>query len=255
MPEYGLAVEASGQSGQSMINADQRALPEDLSDGEGSQGRLKQYGPKHLANAELIAILLWSGMEEEDVFSLSSRLLSRLGGLAGLGRSTFAEICDEISVSNGMGEAKACQLLAALELGRRFLAPDLAELKVINCPQDVAVLMAAEMSSLEQEHLRVVLLNTQNEVLGIREIYVGNVNATVVRPVEVFRPAIRENAPSIIVVHNHPSGDPTPSAEDVLITRSLLAAGRLLGIELLDHVVIGSDSRYVSLNEEGLGFF
>ena len=251
MPEYGLAVKASGQSS---INPDKLALTKDLPDGESSQGRLQQYGPKHLTNTELIAILLWSGTEGEDVFFLSSRLLSRLGGLAGLGRSTFAEICDEISAGNGMREAKACQLLAALELGRRFLAPVPTDPVAINSPQDVADLLAAEMSSLDQEHLRAVLLNTQNEVMSIREIYVGNVSATLVRPVEVFRPAIRENAPSLIVVHNHPSGDPTPSAEDVLITRSLLAAGRLLGIELLDHVVIGNGSRYVSLNEEGLGF-
>ena len=252
MPEHGLAVEASGQSSK---NTDARTVAEDIPVGESSQGRLRHYGPGHLTNTELIALLLWSGSEGEDVFFLSSRLLTRLGGLAGLGRSTFAEICDELSVGNGMSEAKACQLLAALELGRRFLASNSPERKAINSPQDVADLMAAEMASLDQEHLRVVLLNTQNEVMGIREIYVGNVNATVVRPVEVFRPAIRENAPSVIVVHNHPSGDPTPSAEDVLVTRDLQAAGRLLGIELLDHVVIGSGGRYVSLNEEGLGFF
>ena len=111
-----------------------------------------------------------------------------------------------------------------------------------------------EMSLLDQEHLRVLLLNTKNEVLSIREIYVGNVSSAVVRPAEVLRPAVRDNAPSIIVVRNHPSGDPTPSPEDVSITRDLLAAGKLVGVELLDHLVIGSENRYVSLNETGLGF-
>jgi DNA repair protein RadC len=250
MPETTLAVTASGQS---KTTANNQAGAEDLAHG-GSQGRLMRYGPNYLTNTELVAILLWSGMEKEDVYSLSSRLLSRLGGLPGLGRSSLAEICDEMSGADGTREIKACQLLAALELGRRFSAPDPPEGMTINSPQDVASLVAAEMSSLDQEHLRVVLLNTQNQVMSVREIYVGNVNATVVRPVEVFRPAIRQNAPAVIVVHNHPSGDPTPSAEDVMITRDLLAAGRLLGIELLDHVVIGSGRRYASLNEEGLGF-
>ena len=169
---------------------------------------------------------------------MSSRLLARRDGLAGLGRSTFAELCAE----RGLSEAKACQILAAQERA------------TINSPQDVANLLSAEMGSLEQEHLRVLLLNTRNQVVGIQEIYVGNVNSAVVREAEVLRPAVRDNAPSIILVHNHPSGDPTPSAEDVLITRNLVAAGKLLGIELLDHVVIGSGNRYLSLNEKGLGF-
>jgi DNA repair protein RadC len=112
----------------------------------------------------------------------------------------------------------------------------------------------AEMAALDQEHLKVLLLNTKNEVMSTQEIYVGNVNSAVVRVAEVFRPAIRDNAPSIIVAHNHPSGDPTPSPEDVAITRELVAAGKLLGIELLDHVVIGSGNRYISLNEKRLGF-
>ena len=111
-----------------------------------------------------------------------------------------------------------------------------------------------EMSGLEQEHLRVLLLNTKNEVLSIQEIYVGNVNSSVVRPAEVIRPAVRDNAPSVIVVHNHPSGDPAPSPEDVSITRDLVAAGKLLGVELLDHLVIGSGNRFVSLKDKGLGF-
>jgi DNA repair protein RadC len=110
------------------------------------------------------------------------------------------------------------------------------------------------MAPLEQEHLKVLLLNTKNQVLNVPEIYVGNVNSSVVRPAEVFRPAVRDNAPSIIVVHNHPSGDPSPSPEDVDITRELVSAGKLLSIDLLDHVVIGSGGRYVSMNERRSGF-
>ncbi len=222
----------------------------DLPHGERPRERLKEYGPKYLSNTELIAILLRTGVQGENVLSMSSRLLARRDGLAGLGRSTFAELCAE----RGLSEAKACQILAALELGRRFVSLAPQERSTINSPQDVANLLAAEMASFDQEHLRVLFLNTRNEVVGIQEIYVGNVNTAVVREAEVLRPPVRDNAPSIILVQNHPSGDPTPSAEDVLITRNLVAAGKLLGIELLDHVVIGSGNRYVSLNEKGLGF-
>ena len=222
----------------------------DLPHAERPRERLLEYGPKYLSNTELIAILLRTGLKGENVLSLSSRLLARFKGLAGLGRSTFAELCSE----RGVSEAKASQLLAALELGRRFVSLAPEERATIHSPQDIANLLSAEMATLDQEHLRVLLLNTKNEVLSIHEIYVGNVNSSVVRAAEVFRPAVRENAPGIIMVHNHPSGDPTPSREDVAVTRALVSAGALLGIELLDHVVIGSGNRYVSLNEKGLGF-
>ena len=222
----------------------------DLPHGERPRERLKEYGAKHLSNTELIAILLRTGMQGENVLAMSSRILAELSGLAGLGRSSFAQLC----AMKGLSEAKACQLLAGLELGRRFVSLAPEERVVINSPQDVANLMMGEMAGLEQEHLRVLLLNTKNEVLSIQEIYVGNVNSSVVRPAEVIRPAVRDNAPSVIVVHNHPSGDPAPSPEDVSITRDLVAAGKLLGVELLDHLVIGSGNRFVSLKDKGLGF-
>ena len=232
------------------VNGRYQPMIRDLPQGERPRERLKQHGANHLSNTELIAILLRTGMQGENVLSLSSRVLTRLEGLAGLGRSTFAELCSQ----RGLSEAKACQLLAAMELGRRFVSLAPEERAVINSPQDVANLLMAEMTTLEQEHLRVLLLNTKNEVLGIQEIYVGNVNSSVVRPAEVFRPAVRESATSLIIVHNHPSGDPTPSTEDVSITKALVEAGELMGVELLDHVVIGSGNRFVSLNEKRLGF-
>ena len=206
--------------------------------------------PKSLSNTELIAILLRTGLQGENLLALSSRLLARFDGLAGLGRVSFSELCAE----RGLSEAKTSQLMAALELGRRFVSLAPQERAVINSLQDVANLLLAEMSVLDQEHLRVLLLNTRNEVLGIHEIYVGNVNNSVVRAAEVFRPAVQANTPSIIVVHNHPSGDPSPSSQDVDITKELIAAGNLLGIELLDHVVLGSANRFVSLNERRLAF-
>ena len=222
----------------------------DMPQGERPRERLRDYGPKLLSNTELIAILLRTGIQGENVLAMSNRLLTHFKGLDGLGRSTFAELCAE----RGLSEAKTCQLMAALELGRRFISLAPQDRAVINSPQDVANLLQAEMAALEQEHLRVLLLNTRNQVLRTEEVYVGNVNSSIVRPAEVFRPAVRDNAPSIIIVHNHPSGDPTPSPEDVNITRELVAVGKLLSIELLDHLVIGSGGRYVSLNEKKLGF-
>ena len=181
----------------------------DLPQGERPRERLREFGPKSLSNTELIAILLRTGLPGENVLALSSRLLARFDGLAGLGRVSFAELCAE----RGLSEAKSSQLMAALELGRRFVSLAPQERAVINSPQDVANLLLAEMSVLDQEHLRVLLLNTRNKVLGIQEIYVGNVNSSVIRASEVFRPAVQANAPSIIVVHNHPSGDPAPSSQ------------------------------------------
>ena len=125
------------------------------------------------------------------------------------------------------------------------------DLPAINCPEDVRRLLGPEMAPLAQEQLRVLLLNTRNQVMGQRVIYQGNVNSSMIRPAEVFRPAVIEAVPSIIISHNHPSQDPTPSPEDAAITRELAQAGKLLGIELLDHVVIGGE-RFVSLKERGL---
>jgi DNA repair protein RadC len=222
----------------------------DLPAGERPRERLAEFGAKSLSNTELIAILLRTGSAGENVISQSSRLLARFGGLGGLGRAAFAELCAE----KGLGEGKVSQLLAALELGRRFVSLAPEERLTINGPEDVANFVASDMAALEQEHLRVALLNTRNEVLSTEDVYIGNVNSSVVRPAEVFRPAIRSNATSIIAVHNHPSGDPTPSGADVSITRDLVESGKMLGIELLDHLVIGSGNRFVSMKEARLGF-
>ena len=221
----------------------------DLPMGERPRERLREHGPGHLSNAELIAILLRTGVAGENVLNMAVRLLSEFQGLPGIARATFGEICS----LKGISEAKACQLLAAFELGRRLVSLHPEDRAVIGSPEDVANLLGAEMGLLEQEHLRVVHLDTKNHVTGVSEIYVGNVNSSMVRPAEVFRPAIRDNSVAIIAVHNHPSGDPTPSPEDVAITRQLRDAGELLGIELLDHIVLARQ-RHVSLKERGLGF-
>ncbi len=210
--------------------------------------RLKESGPASLSNSELLAIILRTGTAAENVLGLASRLLSRFGGLVGLARASLSELCAE----RGVGQAKAAQLKAALELGRRLSSTHPEERAVVRTPQDVANLLMAEMSFLDQEQLRVVLLTSKNQVISIPDVYKGNVNTSLIRPSELFREAVRENCPAIIVVHNHPSGDPDPSPEDIAVTEQIVAAGRVLDIEVLDHMIIGGQ-RYVSLKERGVG--
>ncbi len=221
----------------------------DLPESERPRERLQFYGPGSLSTSELLAIILRTGTRSESVINLGSRLLAQFGGLAGIARASFADLCDV----HGLGQAKAAQLQAALELGKRLMVASPDERPQVKSPADVANLLLLEMGFLEQEHLRVVLLDTKNRVLGIPTIYVGSLNASVMRVGELFREAIRANCAAVIVVHNHPSGDPTPSPEDVSITRQIVEAGKLLDVDVLDHLIIGQQ-RYVSLKERGMGF-
>ncbi len=211
--------------------------------------RLRNRGAANLSTSELMAILLRTGLEGENVVSMSSRLLSVVGGLQGLSRAAYEDLCD----LKGISDAKACQLLAGIELGRRVSALEPNSAPRIGSPADIAALYMPEMSAFDREHMRVVMLNTKNQVVGTEELYIGSVNAALVRPAEVFTAAVRRNLPAIMVVHNHPSGDPTPSPEDVRLTGQLVEAGRLLDVELVDHVVIGQ-GKYVSMREKKLGF-
>ena len=226
-----------------------RPLIRDMPSEERPRERLRLRGAAALSNAELLAILLRTGVTGENVLVLATRLLARFEGLPGLARVSFGELCAEHAV----GEAKAAQVLAALELGKRLVSTQPNQRATVRSPQDVNNLLLAEMALLEQEHLRVILLNSRNQVLAIPEVYKGNVNTALVRVGEVFRDAVREGCPALIVVHNHPSGDPTPSADDAAITRQIVGAGRLLGIEVLDHVILARQG-FVSLKERGLGF-
>jgi len=211
--------------------------------------RLRNQGADRLTNAELIAILLRTGLAGENAVAMATRLLARFDGLDGVVRVGYDELCAE----KGVSHAKACQILAALELGKRLASIGPPDRPALGSPQDVVNLLMPEMSLLDREHLRVVLLNAKNHVLGVQPVYVGNVDSAVVRPAEVFAEAVRRTCPRIVVVHNHPSGDPTPSPEDVDITRRIVEAGRTLDVEVLDHVVIGRQ-RYVSMKERRLGF-
>jgi DNA repair protein RadC len=221
----------------------------DLEVSERPRERLARLGPQALSNAELLAILLRVGMEGENAVQVGQRLLNNFDGIRGLHRASFSEVVRE----RGIGEAKGSAIKAAIELGRRLSLEAPEERHTVNSPADAARLVQFEMSALEKEHLRAILLDTRNHVIEIKEIYRGSLNASVVRVAEVFTPAIRRNAASLLVVHNHPSGDPEPSPEDVKITRALVQAGNLLEIEVLDHIIIGQ-GRFVSLKERGLGF-
>ena len=221
----------------------------DLPASERPRERLRDYGAAALSNAELLAIILRTGQRRESALAQASRLLSTYRGLVGLARVSFNELYNE----KGLGEAKAAQLKAALELGRRLSSTQPEERVVVRSPADIANLLLTEMGLLEQEHLRVVLLNQRNQVLAIPEVYVGSVNTSLIRVAELFREAVRQNCPAVVLVHNHPSGDPTPSDDDITMTKQAVDAGKLLDIEVLDHVIIGQ-GRYLSLKEQDLGF-
>ena len=221
----------------------------DLAEAERPRERLARLGPQALTSAELLAILLRVGVPGENAVQVGQRLLQNFGGLSGLHRADFGEVCGQ----HGIGPAKAAQIKAAIELGRRLTQTSPEERPAIHSPEDAAALVQYEMSALEQEELRVILLDTRNRVLHIDSVYRGSLNTSQVRIGELFRTAIRNNSAAVIVVHNHPSGDPAPSPDDVAVTRGIVQAGKLLDVEVLDHLVIGN-GRFVSLKERGLGF-
>ena len=230
-------------------SASYQPMIHDLPADERPRERLQYYGARALSTAELLAIILRAGVEGRSAVGLGQQLLVHFSGLRGLARASIDEICR----LKGIGPAKAVQIKAALELGRRLTIEAPEERPQITSPADAANLIMLDMSLLEQEELWVLLLDTKNHVLDIVRLYQGSLNSSLIRVAEVFREAIKRNCAAIIIAHNHPSGDPTPSPEDVRITHQIHQAGKLLDTELLDHLVIGH-SRFVSLKERGLGF-
>jgi DNA repair protein RadC len=202
-----------------------------------------------LSAAELIGLLWGSGGRGRSAIDLAEDVLARHDGLTGLARATDLEL----EAVPGIGTSKAGQLAAAFELGRRLLADWPAGRWSIRSARDVADRLVLQMGRLEREELRVVLLNTKNIVLRVETVYQGNVSSSLVRVGELFRDAVRLNASGLILVHNHPSGDPTPSPDDLHLTAEALAAGRLLDIAVLDHVVVGHDA-WISLRDRGVAF-
>ncbi|MFN2745060.1 MULTISPECIES: RadC family protein [Bacillus] len=219
-----------------------RDFPED----ERPRERLLSIGAESLANNELLAILLRTGTKKESVLQLSNRLLQTFDGLRLLKEASV----EELSSISGIGRAKAVHILAALELGRRIHKLVYEERHVIRFPEDAANFLMEDMRFLQQEHFVCLYLNTKNQVIHRRTVFIGSLNSSIVHPREVFKEALKRSAASFICVHNHPSGDPAPSREDIDVTKRLNECGRLLGIELLDHIVIG-DQKFVSLKEKG----
>lgn len=209
--------------------------------------RMLRSGASALSSAELLAILLRTGTVKESAVSLAQRLLVEAGGL----RRLVEMNTEQLTALKGIGHAKALQIQAGIELGRRLARTAMDECVTIRSPQDVSLLMTEELRYLQKEHFVCLFLNTKNHVIGQETLSIGSLNASIVHPREVFLAAIKRSSASIICVHNHPSGDPTPSPEDIEITRRLVEAGDVIGIDVLDHVIIG-DTRSVSLKELGL---
>lgn len=221
-------------------------LIRDLPMGERPRERMMRLGQAYLSNAELIALLLRTGTAGLSVTHLAEKLLSKTGGLKGLANMSLAELTQ----LKGIGPAKAVQLVAGLELGRRITRTIPAEKQQMQTPEDVANFVMDEMRYLTQEHFVCIYLDTKHRVIEKKCIFIGSLDTAVVHPREVLRAAISSSASAFICVHNHPSGDPTPSREDIEVTELLYQASITVGIDLLDHIIIG-DQRFISLKERG----
>jgi DNA repair protein RadC len=208
--------------------------------------RLMRQGAESLSNQELIAILLRTGTKQESVLVLANRILSSFDKIQDLKDATI----EEMMLVKGVGKAKAVQLLAAAEIGKRMYRKHSEGRYTIRSPEDAAAYLMTDMASLNQEHFVVLFLNVKNEVLHKQTIFIGSLNSSIVHPREIFREAVKRSAASIIAAHNHPSGNPSPSPEDIEVTKRLIEAGSIMGIELLDHVIIG-DHKFLSLKEKG----
>jgi DNA repair protein RadC len=223
-------------------------LIKELPELERPREKMMLLGADKLSNAELLAVLLGTGTRAQSATALADRILSLTPD--GIGHLTECTIEDLARVS-GVGAAKACRIAAAVELGKRLATQPKSKRVRVGSPQDVAELFIESMRHLKQECFRVLLLNVKNEIMAIEEISVGNINSSVADSREVFRPAIKRGAASLVLAHNHPSGNPEPSDVDVEATKRLVAAGELLGIKVIDHIVIG-DGTFASMRQKKL---
>ncbi|OFO62063.1 hypothetical protein HMPREF3023_01645 [Peptoniphilus sp. HMSC075B08] len=227
-----------------------KEMPED----ERPQEKLIKFGPDYLSNAELLALIIRTGNRKGDsAIDTATKVLRSLrtandsNGLNSLKNANLSNLMEV----DGIGEAKAAMILAAVQLGIRLAVSSNGTKIRVTSPSIAANYVLSEMSVLEQEHFRIMTLNTKKEINFIREISKGTINMTIVHAREVFRAAISDNAHSIILLHNHPTGDPSPSKEDIGLTKNLMEASKIIGIDILDHIIIG-DNRYFSFLEEGL---
>lgn len=222
----------------------------DLPKNQRPRERLERYGAGALSDAELLAVLIRTGTPTESALVLAQRILKGDGAKNGLSYVAEAGL-EELSKIKGIGLAKSVQLKAAVELGRRIATYTNSDKITIHSPIDVKNLLMEQMRFLEKEYFKAILLNIKNHVISVEDISVGSLNASIVHPREVFKTAIKRSSASIILAHNHPSGDPTPSREDIQITKRLVEAGKIIGIEVLDHVIIG-DGVFLSFKEKGI---
>ncbi|MBM7836128.1 DNA repair protein RadC [Clostridium sardiniense] len=220
----------------------------DIPENERPKEKLLRYGAESLSNPELLAIVLRTGTKGENVLNLSQKIIAELNGLNGILNASVKEM----TKIKGVKEAKASQILAIAELFRRFNTyKSFNEFKRITSPREVANMLYGEMGASNQEVLKLIILNTKNEVIKIKDVFKGSLNSSLVHPREIFNEAIRSSAASIIICHNHPSGDPTPSSEDIKVTTRINQSGEIIGIKLIDHIIIGRNN-YVSLKEKGI---
>jgi len=207
--------------------------------------KLIKYGSENLTNAELLALIIRIGNRERTAVELAQDILTQCGGLKGL---NYSDISGFTSI-RGVGEAKAVQIMAVLELGKRLAALNGEEKVLIKNPADIADLVMTELRFLTQEVFKLVLLDIKNQVLAMPLISKGGLSSSIVHPREVFKEAIKRSAAAVILIHNHPSGIPEPSQDDIKLTRRLAEAGEILGIDVLDHIIIG-DGIYLSMKEK-----
>lgn len=218
----------------------------DLPVGERPRERMEQYGPEALSNAELLAIVVRVGSRGESAVRLAERLLSEFGGLPGLSRARIPQL----SALSGVGLAKAAQVKAAFELGKRLATTAEGPRAVVRGAADAAALVMEDLRYREQECLAAIFLDTRNQVIRTRLLTMGTLTGSPAHPREVFKEALAHGSASLILCHNHPSGDPTPSKDDIALTTRLVKAGELMGVPVVDHIIIGG-GRYVSLKEAG----
>ena len=230
------------------MELDKRYTIKDLPLSERPREKLISYGVEALSNAELLALIIKSGNFEETAVEVAQKILSRDNrGIAYLADVSLEELMEV----KGIGEGKASQILAAIEIGKRLNRIGPQDKIKISSPMVLVNLLMDEMRYLCKEHFKIAILDTKNQILAIENISIGTLNASIVHPRDVFKIAIKRNANSLILIHNHPSGDPNPSNEDISITNRLVDAGNLIGIKVLDHIIIG-DNKYISFKEKNL---
>ena len=229
------------------MNKESSFTVRDLPRQERPRERLQKFGPEALSAQELLALVIGRGIPKKSVMNIAQELLAKFGNVKAIGQATI----EELSQIKGIGLAKAAQIKACFELGKREnLEPELKNFDVKN-PEGVVKAIRASIQDKAKEHFKLILLNPRNKIIGVSTISIGTLNASLVHPREVFKDAIMHSAASVVLAHNHPSGDPEPSEDDLKITKKLVDSGKILGIEVIDHIIIGKNN-FCSFKERGL---